>query len=373
MFDYFDDSYGFDDFAGFDDAFDFGGFDFGGDYEYFDDGSYNIYHSDGSVDTYDSDGSPYLEQDSGLPRSMDSGETPSDGDLDPGDQDDQDAGRDWNSVDQDMAPGSGGTSPTGGGTPPPAGGGGTPPPAGGGSPSTGGVINSALKAIKDYISGTNPVAAAGAGALLGSLMESGSLTGGSTPRREGFNMAEVGRIAPSQTNFGLGPARQVSYDQYGSQRAAPQYEANLLQDLSAPQAPVAMADGGAAYYTFGRAVNPMDNLNIAQQDGVQKMKSGGLPALSDVPVTGGRLDFRQGAAVHGPGDGQSDDIPAMLADGEYVIDAETVAQIGNGSTKAGSKALDDFRMNIRKHKRSAPLNKIPPKTKQLTSYLKKGD
>ena len=54
-----------------------------------------------------------------------------------------------------------------------------------------------------------------------------------------------------------------------------------------------------------------------------------------------------GAAVHGAGDGQSDDIPAMLADGEYVIDAETVAQIGNGSTKAGAQALDKFREGIR--------------------------
>jgi hypothetical protein len=103
------------------------------------------------------------------------------------------------------------------------------------------------------------------------------------------------------------------------------------------------------------------------------MKSGGLPALSNVPFAQGRLGFRKGSAVHGPGDGQSDDIPAMLADGEYVIDAETVAQIGNGSTKAGAKALDEFRMNIRKHKRSAPLDKIPPKTKTLTSYLKKGN
>ena len=102
------------------------------------------------------------------------------------------------------------------------------------------------------------------------------------------------------------------------------------------------------------------------------MRSGGLPALSNVPFTEGRLDFRKGAAVHGPGDGQSDDIPAMLADGEYVIDSETVAQIGNGSTKAGAKALDKFRENIRAHKRSAPVNKIPPKTKALTSYLKKG-
>ena len=100
------------------------------------------------------------------------------------------------------------------------------------------------------------------------------------------------------------------------------------------------------------------------------MKRGGLPEWSNVPITNGRLNFRQGAAVHGAGDGQSDDIPAMLADGEYVLDAELVAQIGNGSTKAGAQALDRFRENIRAHKRSAPINKIPPKTKALTSYLK---
>jgi hypothetical protein len=100
------------------------------------------------------------------------------------------------------------------------------------------------------------------------------------------------------------------------------------------------------------------------------MRRGGLPHVSNVPQVDGRFDFRNGSAVHGEGDGQSDDIPAMLADGEYVIDAETVAQIGNGSTKAGAQALDKFRESIRAHKRSAPLDKIPPKTKKLTSYLK---
>jgi len=117
---------------------------------------------------------------------------------------------------------------------------------------------------------------------------------------------------------------------------------------------------------------PKPQMPVQPQQMPQQMRKGGLPALSNVPLAEGRLDFRQGASVHGPGDGQSDDIPAMLADGEYVIDAETVAQIGNGSTKAGAKALDEFRENIRRHKRSAPVNKIPPKTKTLTSYLKKG-
>ena len=57
-----------------------------------------------------------------------------------------------------------------------------------------------------------------------------------------------------------------------------------------------------------------------------------------------------GFAVEGPGDGREDKIPAMLSDGEYVIDAETVALLGNGSNKAGADMLDQFRVKVRKHK-----------------------
>jgi hypothetical protein len=115
---------------------------------------------------------------------------------------------------------------------------------------------------------------------------------------------------------------------------------------------------------------PQQGMMPQQQGMPPPMRKGGLPHVSNVPMVEGRMDFRQGSAVHGEGDGQSDDIPAMLADGEYVFDADTVAQIGNGSTKAGAQALDKFRESIRAHKRSAPVDKIPPKTKALTSYLK---
>jgi hypothetical protein len=57
-----------------------------------------------------------------------------------------------------------------------------------------------------------------------------------------------------------------------------------------------------------------------------------------------------GYAVEGPGDGRDDQIPALLSDGEYVIDAETVALLGNGSNKAGADMLDAFRVNVRKQK-----------------------
>lgn len=76
--------------------------------------------------------------------------------------------------------------------------------------------------------------------------------------------------------------------------------------------------------------------------------------------------------VSGPGKGQDDKIPALLSDGEYVIDADTVAALGDGSNKAGADALDNMRVKIRQHKRGAPASKIPPKAKSPERYLKGG-
>ena len=79
--------------------------------------------------------------------------------------------------------------------------------------------------------------------------------------------------------------------------------------------------------------------------------------------------FERGGKVSGPGTGQSDDIPAMLSDGEYVIDAATVADLGDGSNEAGAKKLDAMRKRIRAQKRRAPTNKIPPKAKGIGHYM----
>ena len=79
---------------------------------------------------------------------------------------------------------------------------------------------------------------------------------------------------------------------------------------------------------------------------------------------------KTGHYVRGAGDGQSDSIPAMLADGEYVFDADTVAALGNGSSDAGARVLDKMRENIRKHKRSAKPGDIPPPAKSPLAYMK---
>ena len=84
-----------------------------------------------------------------------------------------------------------------------------------------------------------------------------------------------------------------------------------------------------------------------------------------------RVDFRRGDAVTGAGDGQSDDIPAMLADGEFVFPADVVAAIGNGSTKAGSDKLYDMMHGIRAHVRSAKPKDLPPEIKSPLDFLGK--
>jgi hypothetical protein len=75
------------------------------------------------------------------------------------------------------------------------------------------------------------------------------------------------------------------------------------------------------------------------------MKGGHLGSYSD----GGRL-------LKGPGDGMSDNIPARigskqparLADGEFVVPADVVSGIGNGSTDAGARKLYAMMDKVRK-------------------------
>jgi hypothetical protein len=62
--------------------------------------------------------------------------------------------------------------------------------------------------------------------------------------------------------------------------------------------------------------------------------------------------------LSGGGDGMSDDIPAVigdkqparLADGEFVIPADVVSHLGNGSSKAGAKRLYEMMADIRKER-----------------------
>jgi len=104
----------------------------------------------------------------------------------------------------------------------------------------------------------------------------------------------------------------------------------------------------------------------------QPLKTGGAPTpLGSIPRHDGRHDFRHGAHVAGKGDGTSDDIPAMLADGEFVFPADVVAALGNGSTKAGTEKLYEMMHQIRARARSAkPSDLAPDALKSPLDYLK---
>ena len=101
------------------------------------------------------------------------------------------------------------------------------------------------------------------------------------------------------------------------------------------------------------------------------MKSIGLPKTAikglgqpevEEAASGGTMRYNLGGysdggrMLKGPGDGMSDSIPASiagkqparLADGEFVVPADVVSHLGNGSTDAGAKKLYSMMDKIRK-------------------------
>lgn len=97
----------------------------------------------------------------------------------------------------------------------------------------------------------------------------------------------------------------------------------------------------------------------------------GEEALEDLveDVKKGEYDNISGKAdgmIKGGGDGMSDSVPAtidgkqdlLVSKDEYVVDAPTVAMIGNGSSAAGAEKLDKMREEVRK---AATGSRIQPK------------
>ena len=102
--------------------------------------------------------------------------------------------------------------------------------------------------------------------------------------------------------------------------------------------------GGASNSNPGDPGRGGGGAHLAQGGGIMGYNLGGYAA-------GGNPRL-----LRGPGDGMSDHIPATinnrqparLADGEYVITADVVSHLGNGSTEAGAKQLDAMMKRVRK-------------------------
>ena len=102
-----------------------------------------------------------------------------------------------------------------------------------------------------------------------------------------------------------------------------------------------------------------------------KMADGGIVDLARALAA--RKTAQRKGLLQGPGDGVSDSIPAVigtrqparLARGEYVVDARTVAELGNGSTDAGAERLDEMRKRVLGKRKKAKMGQDTKAYKHL--------
>ena len=109
--------------------------------------------------------------------------------------------------------------------------------------------------------------------------------------------------------------------------------------------------GIAGLYAAG-AFDPVEQQQIQQFGGLTgqdllRQNPGayriGVPAIARGYAKGGDIDPstfpRRTGGISGPGTGTSDDIPAMLSDGEFVMTAKAVRGAGNGDRKQGIRNM----------------------------------
>jgi hypothetical protein len=145
-------------------------------------------------------------------------------------------------------------------------------------------------------------------------------------------------------------------EQVGSKVKGPGiFNYTLEQNTGRPdKTAMSMFEGAAK--RAGVKVAEMPKANIPQDFTYAAANGGimhGLGGYSDY-AAGGRL-------LKGPGDGVSDSIPAVignkqparLADGEFVVPARIVSELGNGSTEAGARQLYAMMERIQKGRRKS--------------------
>ncbi len=267
-------------------------------------------------------------------------------------------------------------------------------------PAVGGVVGSAL-GLGSTAAGVVGGALAGAGgsALMGKNPLTGALIGGGTPvlsNALGLNLSglSAGNLfagspaapAVSPTSVGNGMGNISGVGSSGSAlggvfsagdnpllKAAPYLlmASSLAGGQQKQGAPVPIKDNQnkvpLSQVEFDREqTQPTVTPNYAYGPEQQFFRNNRLPTLPPP------MAAAEGRYVKGGGTGTSDDIPAVLSDGEYVIDAQTVSMLGDGSSDAGAAQLDKMREEIRKHKgKHLAKGKFAPNAKGPLSYMKR--
>ena len=144
------------------------------------------------------------------------------------------------------------------------------------------------------------------------IKNANDLVQGAAQGKESF-LAKLGLINPNETDF---------FKKYGS-----------LLKLGSIGASVAAAALGEdqARMLYDPEKNPYLTGQVKIQDAYTPAGFNQGGGISDFPEKDGM--------INGPGDGQSDDIPAMLSDGEFVMTKQAVMAAGNGDRKQGTKAM----------------------------------
>jgi hypothetical protein len=124
----------------------------------------------------------------------------------------------------------------------------------------------------------------------------------------------------------------------------------LLQTYQAPSTSGTNLQSLASQYGI-QLPSSLSGTTMAAEGGIMGLAHGGNTGTYNL---GGYSDG--GRLLKGPGDGMSDNIPASiadkqparLADGEFVVPADVVSHLGNGSTDAGARHLYSMMDKIRK-------------------------
>ena len=144
------------------------------------------------------------------------------------------------------------------------------------------------------------------------IKNANDLVQGAAQGKESF-LAKLGLINPNETDF---------FKKYGSLLK--------LGSIGASVAAAALGEDQAAML-YDPEKNPYLTGQVKIQDAYTPAGFNQGGGISDFPEKDGM--------INGPGDGQSDDIPAMLSDGEFVMTKQAVMAAGNGDRKQGTKAM----------------------------------
>jgi hypothetical protein len=150
---------------------------------------------------------------------------------------------------------------------------------------------------------------------------------------ESGNIDRTGTGTVYQPNPAFQPSQTFATPQYGMP-GQPNYPTYTPPMMAA--APVAGNPVPQLYNTMGM-------YNFLPSNQPRYMADGGIasffaPGQSVLQMNRGGYPRKTGQ-ISGPGTETSDDIPAMLSDGEFVVTAKAVRGIGNGSRRAGAKKL----------------------------------